>query len=219
MASTIHADGTQHWDGKAWSPSKGKWLKRVLGAALKRDRSTWRRYTFRSCRYRFSDHAGTWTTSKRLRKRPNRVTIEDPVDSRNLADETGCRTPPRLRRLLIKKRLERFKLIQKPHPLGMIETGPHQNQHFFRSATTRKGVKSSQQSRHSISLSNFLYPVENVSGSRGIFRTISKIRRADWRARFKHLPHSNYKRTLISAKFWMATRRRSTAPHSKIYAW
>ena len=30
---------TQHWAGKAPSLSKGKWLKRALGAALKRDRS------------------------------------------------------------------------------------------------------------------------------------------------------------------------------------
>ena len=30
---------TPHWAGKASSLSKGKWLKRALGAALKRDRS------------------------------------------------------------------------------------------------------------------------------------------------------------------------------------
>ena len=32
-------DATQHWVGKALSPSNGRWLKRALGAALKRDRS------------------------------------------------------------------------------------------------------------------------------------------------------------------------------------
>ena len=37
-ASTIRAEGTQLWAGKAPSLSKGKWLKRALGAALKRDR-------------------------------------------------------------------------------------------------------------------------------------------------------------------------------------
>ncbi|MBB3996169.1 hypothetical protein GGR95_003842, partial [Sulfitobacter undariae] len=31
---------TQHWAGKALSPSNERWLKRALGAALKRDRST-----------------------------------------------------------------------------------------------------------------------------------------------------------------------------------
>src|SRR6056297_44957 len=40
MASTIHVDGTQHWAGKAPSLSNGKWLKRALGAAPNRDRST-----------------------------------------------------------------------------------------------------------------------------------------------------------------------------------
>ncbi len=40
MASTIRGDGTQHWGGKALSLSKGKWLKRALGAAQKRDRSS-----------------------------------------------------------------------------------------------------------------------------------------------------------------------------------
>jgi len=40
MASTIRAGDTQHWDGKAPSLSNEKWLKRALGAALKRDRST-----------------------------------------------------------------------------------------------------------------------------------------------------------------------------------
>ena len=39
-ASTTRAAVTQHWAGKAPSLSKGKWLKRALGAALKRDRST-----------------------------------------------------------------------------------------------------------------------------------------------------------------------------------
>ena len=39
-ASTTHAAVTQHWTGKAPSLPKGKWLKRALGAALKRDRST-----------------------------------------------------------------------------------------------------------------------------------------------------------------------------------
>ena len=39
MASTIRGGGTQHWAGKARSPSNGKWLKRALGAARKRDRS------------------------------------------------------------------------------------------------------------------------------------------------------------------------------------
>ena len=41
-ASTTRAAVTQHWAGKAPSLSKGKWLKRALGAALKRDRSTCR---------------------------------------------------------------------------------------------------------------------------------------------------------------------------------
>lgn len=39
MASTIRCGGTQHWAGKARSPSNGKWLKRALGAAQIRDRS------------------------------------------------------------------------------------------------------------------------------------------------------------------------------------
>ena len=39
MASTIRDAATQHWAGKALSLSKGKWLKRALGAARKRDRS------------------------------------------------------------------------------------------------------------------------------------------------------------------------------------
>ena len=39
MASTIRAVGTQHWAGKARSPSNARWLKRALGAAQKRDRS------------------------------------------------------------------------------------------------------------------------------------------------------------------------------------
>ena len=38
-ASTIRGGGTQPWAGKARSHSKGKWFKRALGAALKRDRS------------------------------------------------------------------------------------------------------------------------------------------------------------------------------------
>ncbi len=38
-ASTTRAADTQHWAGKAPSLSNGKWLKRALGAALKRDRS------------------------------------------------------------------------------------------------------------------------------------------------------------------------------------
>ena len=37
---TIRDDATQHWAGKARSPSNGKWPKRALGAARKRDRST-----------------------------------------------------------------------------------------------------------------------------------------------------------------------------------
>jgi len=37
--STTRAADTQHWAGKAPSLSKGKWLKRALGAALKRDSS------------------------------------------------------------------------------------------------------------------------------------------------------------------------------------
>ena len=37
MAFAIRVDGTQHWAGKALSPSNGKWPKRALGAALKRD--------------------------------------------------------------------------------------------------------------------------------------------------------------------------------------
>jgi hypothetical protein len=40
MASTIRVDGTQHWAGKVRSPSNGKWLKRAIGAAQIRDRST-----------------------------------------------------------------------------------------------------------------------------------------------------------------------------------
>jgi len=40
MASTIHAADTQHWAGKALSPSNERWLKRAIGAALKRDRSS-----------------------------------------------------------------------------------------------------------------------------------------------------------------------------------
>ncbi|MDF3424213.1 MULTISPECIES: hypothetical protein, partial [unclassified Sulfitobacter] len=43
-ASTIRADGIQHWVGKAPSPSNGKWPKRALGAAQKRDRSKWSCY-------------------------------------------------------------------------------------------------------------------------------------------------------------------------------
>lgn len=39
MASTIHDAVTQHWAGKAPSLSNGRWLKRALGAARKRDRS------------------------------------------------------------------------------------------------------------------------------------------------------------------------------------
>ena len=39
MASTIRVEGTQHWGGKARSPSNGRWLKRATGAARKRDRS------------------------------------------------------------------------------------------------------------------------------------------------------------------------------------
>ena len=39
-ASTTRDADTQHWAGKAPSLSKGKWLKRALGAALKRDRSS-----------------------------------------------------------------------------------------------------------------------------------------------------------------------------------
>ncbi|MFT7137148.1 MAG: hypothetical protein ACI80I_003159, partial [Akkermansiaceae bacterium] len=35
-----HDVDTQHWAGKDPSLSKGKWLKRALGAAQKRDRST-----------------------------------------------------------------------------------------------------------------------------------------------------------------------------------
>jgi hypothetical protein len=42
MASTIRVAATQHWAGKAPSLSKGKWLKRALGATLKRDRSKYR---------------------------------------------------------------------------------------------------------------------------------------------------------------------------------
>jgi len=38
--STIHAEGTQHWAGKARSLSNGKWHKRASGAAQKRDRSS-----------------------------------------------------------------------------------------------------------------------------------------------------------------------------------
>jgi len=37
--STIRDDATQHWAGKARSPSNGKWPKRALGAARKRDSS------------------------------------------------------------------------------------------------------------------------------------------------------------------------------------
>jgi hypothetical protein len=33
-------DATRHWGGKVWSLSNVRWLKRALGAALKRDRST-----------------------------------------------------------------------------------------------------------------------------------------------------------------------------------
>ena len=40
MASTIRVAATQHWAGKAPSLSKGKWLKRALGAAQNRDRSS-----------------------------------------------------------------------------------------------------------------------------------------------------------------------------------
>ncbi|MBB3995915.1 putative membrane protein, partial [Sulfitobacter undariae] len=36
---------TQHWAGKALSPSNERWLKRALGAALKRDRSKLHRAT------------------------------------------------------------------------------------------------------------------------------------------------------------------------------
>ena len=39
-ASTIHVAATQHWAGKARSLLNEGWLKRVLGAALKRDRSS-----------------------------------------------------------------------------------------------------------------------------------------------------------------------------------
>ena len=39
MASTIRDAVTQHWAGKALSHSNERWLKRALGAALKRDRS------------------------------------------------------------------------------------------------------------------------------------------------------------------------------------
>ncbi|MEY8099793.1 hypothetical protein AB9F29_20720, partial [Falsihalocynthiibacter sp. S25ZX9] len=39
MGSTIRDGAIQHWDGKVPSLSNGKWLKRALGAALKRDRS------------------------------------------------------------------------------------------------------------------------------------------------------------------------------------
>ena len=42
MASTIRDAGTQHWVGKALSRSNGRWLKRALGAARKRDRSIYR---------------------------------------------------------------------------------------------------------------------------------------------------------------------------------
>ncbi|MEY8097815.1 hypothetical protein AB9F29_10345, partial [Falsihalocynthiibacter sp. S25ZX9] len=40
MGSTIRDGAIQHWDGKVPSLSNGKWLKRALGAALKRDRSS-----------------------------------------------------------------------------------------------------------------------------------------------------------------------------------
>jgi|AntAceMinimDraft_12_1070368.scaffolds.fasta_scaffold21878_2 hypothetical protein len=39
MGSTIRDAATQHWVGKALSLSNGRWLKRALGAARKRDRS------------------------------------------------------------------------------------------------------------------------------------------------------------------------------------
>ena len=39
MGSTIRAADTQHWVGKAQSPSNVRWLKRALGAERKRDRS------------------------------------------------------------------------------------------------------------------------------------------------------------------------------------
>lgn len=39
-ASTIRAAATQHWAGKALSPSNERWLKRAPGAARMRDRST-----------------------------------------------------------------------------------------------------------------------------------------------------------------------------------
>jgi|TARA_B110000238_G_C15957336_1_gene365850 hypothetical protein len=38
-SASIHVAATQHWVGKAPSLSNGKWLKRALGAAQKRDRS------------------------------------------------------------------------------------------------------------------------------------------------------------------------------------
>ena len=40
MASTTRDAVTQHWDGKALSLSNGRWLKRALGAASNRDRSS-----------------------------------------------------------------------------------------------------------------------------------------------------------------------------------
>lgn len=45
-ASDICADDIQHWVGKAQSHSNGKWLKRVLGAARKRDRPKMRAAVF-----------------------------------------------------------------------------------------------------------------------------------------------------------------------------
>jgi hypothetical protein len=44
MGSTIRDDSTQHWAGKAPPLLNGKWLKRALGAARKRDRSTMDRF-------------------------------------------------------------------------------------------------------------------------------------------------------------------------------
>ncbi|MFT5786246.1 MAG: hypothetical protein ACI9KK_001601, partial [Ascidiaceihabitans sp.] len=39
-ASTIRDDAIQHWVGKVPSLSNERWLKRALGAARKRDRSS-----------------------------------------------------------------------------------------------------------------------------------------------------------------------------------
>jgi hypothetical protein len=71
-ASTIHVTATQHWAGKAPSLSNARWLKRALGAALKRERSISKGHkdvsvTPHNCRLRLSSRRHHCPIKKSIR--------------------------------------------------------------------------------------------------------------------------------------------------------